>query len=126
MLRPEPQSAPPNGANDQGDRDLTTGHEAMLGDAIDDLIEADTEEIREHDFDDGPESGERQTQCGADETRLGDGRIANSLSPKFFVQSLAGFEWAARGADILSHDQGARIAAHFFLQRRDDGFAVGQ
>ena len=125
MLRPEAQARAADGADRHRHGELPARHEAMLGDAVDDLVEADAEEIGEHDLDDGPIAGDGEAQRRAHEAGLGDGRVAHPGMAEFLDQPLAGLEGSAGGADVLAHDEGLGIAAHLLLQGGDDGFAIG-
>ncbi len=83
MLRAEAQARPADGADRHRHGELAARHEAMLGDAVDDLVEADAEEIGEHDLDDGPIARDGEAQRRADEAGLGDGRVAHPGMAEF-------------------------------------------
>ena len=125
VLGAESQAGSAESPNDDRRLDAPARHEAVLGDAVGDLIEADPEEVGEHNLDDGPVAGQRETQRRADEAGLRDRRIADALRAKLFIETVACLEGAAGLANILAHDQGLRIAPHLLAQRRDNRLAVG-
>ena len=97
----------------------------MLGDRVDDLVEADAEEVGEHDLDDRPVAGQRQAERGADEAGLGDRGVANAGRAEFLIKTETRLERPAGLTDVLTHDQRLWIAPHLLLEGRDDRFAVG-
>ena len=125
MLRGEAETGAAERADGDRHLDAAARHEAVLGDAVDDLVEADAEEVGEHDLDDRPVAGEREAERGADEAGLGDRRVADPRRAEFLVEAEARLERPAGLADVLAHDQGLGIAPHLLLERRDDRFAVG-
>ena len=125
VLRTKSQTRSAKSPNDDRRLYASARHEAVFGDAVGDLVEADAEKIGEHDLDDGAVAGERETQRRADKAGLRDRRIADARRAELFIETLACLERAAGLADVLAHDQGLRIAAHLFAQRRDNRLAVG-
>ena len=97
----------------------------MLGDRIDDLVEADAEEIGEHDLGDRPVAGDGEAERGADEAGLGDRRIADAGGAELLVEPLAGLERPTGRADVLAHDEDLVVPPHLLLERGEDRFAVG-
>ena len=125
MLRAEAQPGAADGADDQRRLDLAARHEAVLGDRVDDLVEADAEEIGEHDLGDRPVAGDGEAERGADEAGLGDRRVADAGGAELLVEPLAGLERPAGRADVLAHDEDLVVPPHLLLERGEDRFAVG-
>ena len=125
MLRGEAETGAAERADGDRHLDAAARHEAVLGDAVDDLVEADAEEVGEHDLDDRAVAGESEAERGADEAGLGDRRVADPRRAEFLEEAETRLERPAGLADVLAHDQGFRIAPHLLLERRDDRFAVG-
>src|SRR5579875_65593 len=125
-------------ADDERALCLATKHIAQLGTLVEDHIPADAEEIDEHQLDDGTQAGGSGAYGGADEARLGDGRIQHALAPEFFHQPLRDAKHAAPGVllleaadagssrDILTHQNNARITLHLLPQRLVDRLGKGQ
>src|SRR5437588_9478134 len=115
---------------------LAAEHVAELGGLVEDLVEADAEEIAEHQFGDRSEAGDRGAGGGAHDRGFGDRRVDDARLAKFADEALGDAEDAAigvaltlrRGAtrDILADDDDARVAAHLlaerFVQRLADRF----
>src|SRR5581483_2882734 len=57
-----------------------TGHEGQLGRLVEQLVEADADEVEVHDLDDGAHAGHRRADAEADDRRLRDRCIADALT----------------------------------------------
>src|SRR5271166_126747 len=124
MLRAKTKAGPAKGANDERRLDAASRHEAVLGDAVGDLVEADSEKVSEHDLDDRSVARQRKTERRADKPGFRDRRIAHARRAELLIETLACLERTAGFADILAHDQCLRIAPHLLPQRRGDRFPV--
>ena len=85
MLRAESRAGAVAGAHHQRAFDLAVRHVAALGKFVGDVIEADREEIRKHDFRDRLQSGHRRAHRGAQDCLLGNRRVAHAQWSKLFV-----------------------------------------
>ena len=85
MLRAKAQARAAKGPNDDRRLDPTPRHEAVLGDAVGDLVKADAKEVGEHHLDDRSVAGERKTKRGADKSGLGDRRVADARSAELLI-----------------------------------------
>ncbi len=88
---------------------------------VDDLIHRQSEEVAEHDVDDGT-----HTRHGAPTPRpvmpgFGDGRVEDAFGAKFLNQAGEHFKWRASFGHIFTHDEDAWVAAHLFGQCLADG-----
>ena len=101
---------------------LAAEHVAELGGLVEDLVEADAEEIAEHQFGDRPQAGDRGAGGGAHDRRFGDRRVDDPRLAELAEQPLGDAEHAAIGValalaagaagDILADHDDARVAAH--------------
>src|SRR5947208_15759037 len=105
MLRGKAETRATEGADGDRHLDAAARHEAVLGDRVDDLVEADAEEVGEHDLDDRPVAGQRQAERGADEAGLGDRGVANAGRTEFLIKTETRLERPAGLTDVLTHDQ---------------------
>jgi hypothetical protein len=76
------------------------GHVRQLGCLVEDGVQADADEVHEHDFDDRAQSGHGRPDRRADVTHLADRRVQDTLRPEALVQALRHGEDAAAGADV--------------------------
>ena len=70
-----------------------------------DLVEGREHEAVELDLDDGSEADHRQADGGADDARLGEGRVEHATLAELGLQTLGHPEDAAQAADVLTHQQ---------------------
>ena len=66
-------------------------------------------EVDRHDLDDRPHAAERRADAGADEGRFRQRRVADALGAELLEQPVAHGEGAAVAADVLAHQEDARI-----------------
>ena len=126
MLCAEARAGAVAGANDQRAFELAVRHIAALGKLVGDVIEADREEIREHDFGDRLEPGHRRAHRGAHDRLFGDRRVAHALGTELLVEPDRRLEHAARLGDVLAEEDHVGIARHFLRDAARDCVAVGQ
>ena len=66
-------------ADDHRAGDLAVVHRLVLGDVVDDLVEAERQEVAEHDLGDRPVAGQRQAGGDAGDRALADRRRAHAV-----------------------------------------------
>ena len=126
MLRAEARAAAVAGAHDQRALELAVRHVAALGEFVGDIVEADREEIREHDFGDRLQTGHRRAHRGAEDRLLGDRRVAHAQRAELLVKADGRLEHAAGLGDVLAEEHDVGIARHFLGDAAGDGVAIGQ
>src|SRR5271170_6134904 len=94
MLRAKAKARTAESPNDDRRLETASRHEAVLGDAVGDLIEADPEKVSEHDLDDRPVACQRKTKRRADKPGLRDRRIADARRAELLVETLT---WGGSG-----------------------------
>ena len=122
-------------AHDQGRGRLAAEHVAELGGLVEDLVEADAEEVDEHQLGHRPQAGGGGARRGADEGALGDRRVEHPVAAELRHQALGDAERSAPGVvlagcahaagDVLAHDDHPRVALHLLAQRLVDRLPVG-
>ena len=125
MLSGELPAAAGRHADDQRDTELPARHMAKRRRVVDDLIEGQQAEVDRHDFDDGPQPAQGRADPGTDEGRFRQRRVAHPLRAELFQQALAARVRAAVAADILAHQEHARVAPQGFAQPGSDSLAIG-
>ena len=93
-----------------GDGELAARHVAERRRVVHDLVEGQQAEVDRHDLDDRPHAAERGADAGADERGLRERRVADALGPELLEQPVAHREGATVAADVLAHQEDARIA----------------
>ncbi|AMM19280.1 hypothetical protein AX769_02925 [Frondihabitans sp. PAMC 28766] len=92
----------------------------QLGQLRRDLVEAGEDEAVELDLADGPEAVHGQADRGADDARLGQGRVDHAAATELGLQPLGDAEDAPERADVLAHEQHSRVVEHRLAQARVD------
>ena len=120
-------------SDDQRRLDPAAEHVAQLGRLVHDLVEADPEEIIEHQFRHRPQPGDRGPGGRADERRLADRCVQNPVRAILSEQALGDAHHAAPGVllpagflaagNILADQHDARIARHLVIDCFVDGLA---
>ena len=123
-----------HGADHQGRARVAAEHVAELGGLVEDLIEADADEIDEHKLRHGAQPGRSRTRRGTDIGTFAQRRIDDAIAAELAEQPLGDAEhaaprillaWCARAAgDVLAHQDDCRIPAHFLAQRLVDRRAI--
>ncbi len=126
MLCAEPRAATVAGAHHQRALGLAVGHVAAFGKFVGDVVEADRNEIREHDFRDRLQPGHRRAHGGAQNRLLGNRCIAHPARAELFVEPHRGLEHAASLADVFTNKNNVGIALHFLRDAAGDCVAIGQ
>jgi hypothetical protein len=93
---------------------------------VHDLVECEQAEVDGHDFDDRSHAAERGTDAGANERRLGQRSVANSIGAELLQQTEADGEASAVAADVFAEEEDALVGLHRFSNRLADRFAVGR
>ena len=126
MLGAEARAAAVAGAHDQRTLDLAVGHVAALGELVGDIVEADRDEVREHDLGDRLQSGHRRAHGGAEDRLLGDRRVAHAQRAELLEQPDGRLEHAAGLGDVLAEEHHVGVARHFLRDAADDRVAISQ
>ena len=113
MLRAEARAGAVAGAHDQRAFGLPVRHVAALGKFVGDVVEADREEIREHDLGDRLEAGHRRAHGGAENRLLGDRRVAHAQRAELLVQADGRLEHAAGLGHVLAEEHDVGVARSF-------------
>ena len=123
VLRARAGAGAVGGADDQRRGRAAAEHVAEFGRLIHDLVQADAEEIDEHDFRHRPQPGHRGPCGRADEPALADGRVQHAFGAEPPQQPLGHAEGAAPGillarcagppGHVLAQHDDPRIARHF-------------
>src|SRR5262249_31570949 len=105
---------------------LAAEHVTELGGLVINLVEADAEEVAEHQLGHGPEAGHGRPGGGAHDGRFGDRRVDHAGLAELAAQTLGDAQHAATGRhagrdagaarDVLADDHDALIALHFLAQ----------
>jgi hypothetical protein len=97
-----------------------------LGKLVGDVIEADRNEVGEHDLGDRLQAGHGRAHGGAEDRLLGNRRVAHPLRTELLVEPDRGLEHAAGLGHVLAEEHDVRIALHLLGDAADDGVAIGQ
>src|SRR5581483_11143715 len=89
-----------------------------------DLIGGDDREVHGHHLDDRAKSQHRHADCRADHSRFRDRRIDHALRTVLLQHAGGDAERPFVDADVLTHDEDARIAIHLFHHRGANRVAV--
>src|SRR6516165_3289508 len=123
-------------ADDERGLGLAAKHVTELGGLVEDLVEADAEEIGEHQLGHRPQPSHRRPGGRTHDRRLGDRRVDHPRFAEFGEEALGHPEDAAIGValalgggtagDVLADYDDSRVAAHFlgkrFVERLADRF----
>ena len=126
VLRAEARAGAVRRAHHQRAFELAVRHVAALGEFVGDIVEADREEIREHDLGDRLQAGHRRAHGGAQDRLLGDRAIAHALRAELLVQPDRGLEHAAGLGHVLAEEDHVGIARHLLRDAAGDRVAIGQ
>ena len=108
-------------AHDDRHRNLAAQHEAHLRGLVDDLLHGEGGEIRELELEDRPHSGDGCANGDACTAELGDRHVDHPLGAEALDEVARHLEGATIDADVLAHQEDARIA----FQRDGHGFLDG-
>jgi hypothetical protein len=110
-----------------GSPGLSAEHVAELGGLVHDLVEADADEVHEHDLDHGAQPRQRRPRGGAHEGAFRDGRVEHAVRPELVQEPLGDAKGAAPGVllgiatlaagDVLAEDHHAGVGGHLLMER---------
>ena len=89
---------------------MAVGHVAQLRHFVGDIVEADGEEVGEHDFGDRPQARHRGAHRGAENRLFGDRRVSHAQRSELLVEADRRLEHAARLADVLAKEDDVVVA----------------
>ena len=95
------------------------GHERQLRGLVEQLVEADAEEVEVHQLDDGAHARHRRADAEADDRALGDRRVADAIA-EAVVQPAREAEHVAAGGDVDPGDEHALVAGELGFERGAD------
>ena len=108
-------------ADDDRARHAAVVHAAKLRRVIQELVEAERQEVAEHDLDDRPSPAEREPVRDTDDAGLADRRVQHAVG-MVVRQAARRLERAAvRRADVLAEQQCTRVLGEPVAQRSVDG-----
>ena len=117
MRRPVAAAAAHRRAHDERHGDLVVVHLAELRDPVDDLVEAERDEVAEHDLEDRPLAAQRHPGGDAEERRLGDRGRQHAVGVGV-AQALRHLEGAAvRVEDVLAEEVDVVALGEELVQR---------
>ena len=90
---------------------------AQLRQLVHDLVVRRVDEVRELNLGDGAQAVQRHADRGADDPRLGQRRVHAALGAEFLVKAGRRAKNSTETADVLAHDDDARIAPHLQSER---------
>ena len=113
-----PRRAPGAELGAHGQRHLrgAAGHERQLGGLVEQLVEADAEEVEVHELDDRAHAGHRGADAEADDRALGDRGVADAIA-EAVVQPARQAEHVAAGRDVDARDEHALVARELGFER---------
>ena len=95
------------------------GHERQLRGLVQQLVEADAEEVEVHDLDHRPHARHRRADAEADDRGLGDRRVADAVAEPV-AQPAGEPEDVAAGADVDPGDEHPLVAGQLGFERGAD------
>ena len=87
-----------------------------LGGHVHELVNAERDEVHEHDFHNWARTGDSGADGHAGEGRLGDGGVADTRGAIFLDESPCDAKGAAVCGDVLTHEEDARIGGKGFVE----------
>ena len=114
-----PEDAPGAELGPHGQRHLRrpAGHERQLGRLVEQLVEADAEEVEVHHLDHGAHPGHRRANTEADDRRLGDRGVAHAVA-ELVGEPPGQPEDVATGADVDAGDEHPVVLGELELRGR--------
>ena len=108
------------GAHRQAHLGRAAGHERQLGRLVEQLVQADAEEVEVHDLDDRAHARHGRSDGEPDDRRLRDGGVADPVA-EAFAQAAGEPEHVAALAHVDAGDEHAVVALELGLERGADG-----
>jgi len=93
---------------------------------VDNLIEGAADEVHELKFGYGTQAGEGGSESRADDGRLGDGCVDDTLGAEAVDESVGDLERSSVNADVLAQTEDCGVAGHFLPDSLADGLEIGQ
>ncbi len=115
VLAPRRAAGPELGPHGQGHLGRTARHERELGGLVEQLVEADPEEVEVHDLDDGTHAGHRGTDGEPDDRSLRDRRVPDTVA-EARAQPAGQAEDVASLADVDTGEKDALVGSELGLQ----------
>ena len=112
MLCTETEPTPRGPADDDWHPQPAAGEVAHLRGLGDDLIERDTEELREHDLDHRAEPARRCADRRTEDRGLRDRRVPHPIAPEFFEQPGRDLEDAPGVRNVFAEEDYRRVRGH--------------
>ena len=126
VLRAETHAAAVAGSDHERAGQLTVRHVAKLRHFVGDVVEADGEEVGEHDLGDRPQTRHRRAHRRAQNRLLGNRRVAHPQRPELLVKPDRRLEDAARLRDVLAKEDDAIVALHLLRDAASYGVPIRQ
>jgi hypothetical protein len=104
------------GAHGQSHAGAAAGHERQLGRLVEQLVEADADEVEVHDLDDGAHAGHGRSDTEPDDRGLGDRRVEHPLA-EALLEAPRQAEDVATVADVDAGDEHALVGGELGLER---------
>src|SRR5437016_4915911 len=121
MLGRRAETCTAHRADNQWCSRLAAEHVTELGSLVEDLVEADSHEVHEHQFDHWTQPADGCPNGSADKGRLGDRGVHDTIT-KLAPQAFGDSQWAAPGVhlafgpaatrNILAHEDDRWVAFH--------------
>ncbi len=125
MMRPVGPGRSARHPHHHGHLVLAGEHVVRLGGLIGELVEADADEVHEHDLHHGPQAYRRRAHRVADDGRFHDGSVAHPLRAELLQHPVAGDPLGdAELAHFLSGDVDVGVAPHLKGDAVGDGGTV--
>ena len=108
---PKPGAGADSGADDERNARLLVREVPVLRRLVDERVDDETEEVAEHDLDDGAQALDRGAERGARERELGDRRVDDPVVAEALDETRRDVE-DSTGLDVLADQDDARVALH--------------
>ncbi|GIU86514.1 MAG: hypothetical protein KatS3mg009_1029 [Acidimicrobiia bacterium] len=119
MLAPRRAAGTELGADGEGHGGPAAGHEGELRRLVEELVEADADEVEVHQLDHRSQAGHRGADAEADDRRLGDGGVADPVAEPL-AQAPGQPEHVAALADVDAGEEDALVALELDRERVTD------
>ncbi len=125
MLCRELPSCPGGHADHQRHRELSAGHVGDGRSVVEYLVQGEQAEVDRHDLHDRSHAGESRSDAGTDERGLGKRCVTDAFWSELGEQAQTHGVGTAVTADVLTHQEDARIALHGVAYGRAHCLAIG-
>src|SRR5450759_1392920 len=126
MLGGQLASASRRHAHDEWDAYLSAGHVTQSRSVVQHLVHRQHTEIYGHHFDDWPHAVDSGADTCPDKRRFRQRSVKNTFAAELRKQTVAYSKRASVAADVLPHQEDARVRAHRVPHRRAGGLPVAQ